>query len=317
MTPAALWDDPAPMRDLDLLVVGDCNPDLVLAGARVRPAFGQGETWIEEAQLVVGGTSSITACGAAQLGLRAAIAGVVGDDLFGRFMLDELARSGVDTRPIVTAAGRATGLSTVLVEPGDRATLTFQGTIGALEPAMVPDELLAGARHVHSGGYFLQGAAAFLGDVFQRARAAGATTSLDPGADPDGCWDGGLAGLLPHLDHLLPNAAEACALTGLESVEEAALRLADAGPAVLVKCGADGVLAAAGGEVYRVPALPVEVVDTIGAGDSTDAGWLAGVLNGWPVERAARLAAVCGSLSARAAGGTAAQPTLEEATSRL
>jgi sugar/nucleoside kinase (ribokinase family) len=305
------------MRDLDLLVVGDCNPDLVLAGKTVRPAFGQGETWVEDARLVVGGTSSITACGAARLGLRTAIAGVVGDDLFGRFVRDALARAGVDTEPLATASDLPTGLSAVLVEPADRATLTFRGTIGALEPAMISDELLARARHVHSGGYFLQGAAALLGDVFPRARAAGATTSLDPGADPDERWDDGFSGLLPHLDHLLPNAAEVCALTGLASAEEAALRLAAAGPSVLVKCAADGVLAVAGGAVHRTPALAVDVVDTIGAGDSTDAGWLAGVLHGWPVERAARLAAVCGSLSTRGAGGTAAQPTLEEAIAHL
>ena len=164
---------------------------------------------------MVGGTSSITACGAARLGLRTAMAGVVGDDLFGRFMLAELARMGVDTAPMVIDPGQPTGVSTVLVEPADRATLTFRGTIGALKPAMVPDELLARTRHVHSGGYFLQGAAALLTDVFQRAHTAGATTSLDPGADPDGRWDGGLSSLLPHLDHLLPNAAEARALTGL------------------------------------------------------------------------------------------------------
>lgn len=305
------------MRDIDLLVVGDCNPDLVLAGAEVRPAFGQGETWVEEARLVVGGTSSITACGAARLGLRTAMAAMVGDDLFGRFMLAELARIGVDTGPMITDDGRPTGVSAVLVEPGDRATLTFRGTIGALEPAMVTDALLARSRHVHSGGYFLQGAAALLTDVFGRAQAAGATTSLDPGADPDGRWDGGLDGLLRHLDHLLPNAAEARALTGLASAEAAALRLAAAGPTVLVKCGRDGVLAATGREIHRAPALAVDVVDTIGAGDSSDAGWLAGILHGWPAQRAAHLAAVCGSLSARGTGGTAAQPTLEEATSHL
>lgn len=305
------------MRDLDLLVVGDCNPDLVLAGERLRPQFGQGETWVSQAQLVVGGTSSITACGAARLGLATAMAGVVGGDLFGRFMLDELAARGVDTGPTIVDAGAPTGLSVVLTEPADRATMTFQGTIGALQPAMVPDELLARARHVHTGGWFLQGAAPVLADILRRARAAGATTSLDPGADPDGRWDGGLLELLPEIDQLLPNEAEALALTGAVDVEAAALELASRGPAVAVKCGQDGVLAVVEGSLVRAPAVPVEVVDTIGAGDSTNAGWLAGWLRGWPAERAARLAAVCGSHSTRACGGTAAQPTLEEASALL
>lgn len=305
------------MRDLDLLVVGDCNPDLVLAGARVRPEFGQGETWVEHAELVIGGTSSITACGAARLGLRTAMAAVVGDDRFGRFMLAELQACGVDTGPTVVDATRPTGLSTVLVEPGDRATLTFRGTIGGLEAGMVSDSLLARARHVHTGGWFLQGASAATADILRRARAAGATTSLDPGADPDGEWDGGLTALLPEIDHLLPNAAEALALTGLYDVEAAARRLASGGTSAVVKCGSEGVLAVVDGVPVRAPALDVEVVDTIGAGDSTNAGWLAGVLMSWPADRAVRLAAICGSLSTRARGGTAAQPTLAEALALL
>jgi sugar/nucleoside kinase (ribokinase family) len=305
------------VRDLDLLVVGDCNPDLVLAGRDLRPRFGQGETWVEQAELVVGGTSSITACGAARLGLRTAMAGVVGDDLFGRFMLDQLRARGVDTSPVVVDVKQPTGLSAVLTEPGDRATMTFQGTIGALGPDMVSDELLARARHVHTGGWFLQGAAPVLADILRRARRAGATTSLDPGADPDGGWDGGLMELLPELDQVLPNDAEALAMTGAADVESAARKLAALGPDVAVKCGERGVLAAVDGELTWAPALQVAVVDTIGAGDSTDAGWLAGRLLGWPAERAARLAAVCGSLSTRARGGTAAQPSLEEATALL
>jgi sugar/nucleoside kinase (ribokinase family) len=306
------------MRDLDLLVVGDCNPDLVMAGRRVRPDFGQGEAWVEQAELVVGGTSSITACGGARLGLRTAMAGVVGDDLFGRFMLTELEACGVDTGPSVVDPTCPTGISAVLVEPGDRATLTFRGTIGGLRAEMVGDDLLGRARHVHTGGWFLQGARPVLADILQRARAAGATTSLDPGADPDGAWDGGLTQLLPEIDHLLPNAAEARALTGLENVEEAARRLAGSGPrAVVVKCGTEGVLAVVAGSLVRAPALPVDVVDTIGAGDSSNAGWLAGVLNGWPADRSARLAAACGSLSTRARGGTRGQPTLSEALASL
>jgi sugar/nucleoside kinase (ribokinase family) len=305
------------MRDLDLLVVGDCNPDLVLAGPRVRPDFGQGEAWVEHAELVVGGTSSITACGAARLGLRTAMAGVVGDDMFGRFMLTELRARGVDTAPSVVDRTCPTGVSAILVEPGDRATLTFRGTIGGLRADMVGDDLLGRARHVHTGGWFLQGAAPVLADILRRARAAGATTSLDPGADPDGDWDGGLAELLPEIDHLLPNAAEARALTGLEDVEEAAGRLAANGATAVVKCGADGLVAVVDGSLVRVPAVSVEVVDTIGAGDSTNAGWLTGVLNGWPADRCARLAAACGSLSTRARGGTRAQPTLSEALTFL
>ena len=80
--------------DLDLLVLGDANPDLVLHGGDVVPAFGQAEHLVEDARLTIGGSGAILACGAARLGLRTAIAAVVGEDLFGRFVRDGLATIG-------------------------------------------------------------------------------------------------------------------------------------------------------------------------------------------------------------------------------
>ncbi len=305
------------MRDIDLLVVGDCNPDLILAGDDVRPAFGQGERMVDAADLVIGGSSSITACGAARLGLKTAFAGVVGNDLFGRFMLDRMSAIGVDMAPTMVDPVTPTGLSVILSEGEDRATLTYPGTIGALTAAMVPDELLRRSRHVHTAGYFLQGGSAVIGDLLARARAAGTTTSLDPGHDPSELWDDGLMELLPLIDQLLPNAVEARGLAGVDRVEWAARRLADLGPELLVKCGADGVLAVAGDEFTQVPAVAADLVDTVGAGDSTNAGWLCGRLRGLAVEHAARLAAACGSLSTRGRGGTAAQPTLAEAEAAM
>ena len=81
--------------------------------------------------------------------------------------------------------------------------------------------------------------------------------------------------------------------------------------------GAQGAIGRAGGEIARAPSLPIDVVDTTGAGDSFDAGFVYGYLAGWDLARVLRLACVCGSLSTRAAGGTAAQATLVEALAAL
>jgi sugar/nucleoside kinase (ribokinase family) len=305
------------MRDIDLLVVGDCNPDLVLSGGQVRPVFGQGERMVDRADLVIGGTSSITACGAAKLGLATTFVGVLGADDFGDFMRAQMLAEGVDMSQAVVDPITPTGLSVVLTDGEDRATLTARGTIGAVTAAMVSDELLRRCRHVHTAGYFLQGAAEVVAELFSRARATGATTSLDPGADPDERWQSGLASLYPLIDQLLPNAVEACGLAGTDDVVEAARRLAREVPAVVVKLGAEGVLAVTGGELARGPAVAVDVVDTIGAGDSTNAGWLAARLGGRSLAQSARLAAVCGSLSTQARGGTASQPTLAQAEAAL
>jgi sugar/nucleoside kinase (ribokinase family) len=111
----------------------------------------------------------------------------------------------------------------------------------------------------------------------------------------------------------MPNSAEARAITGIDDIDVATESLSERGTTLAVKFGQGGGLAKAGDELVHVEAVPVDVVDTTGAGDSFDAGFLAGRLKGWPIERCLQLAVACGSLSTRAAGGITAQPTLDEA----
>jgi sugar/nucleoside kinase (ribokinase family) len=303
-------------REYDVLVAGEINPDLILSGD-VEPAFGQVEKVVDSAVLTVGSSSVIFACGAARLGLRVAFIGKCGDDLFGRFMLEEMRKRTVDTSPVIVDPLLSTGLTVILNKGDDRAMLTFPGAIGALRADEIPDDLLRRARHLHVASYFLQDALRpGLPDLFRRARALGLTTSLDTNYDPTERWEG-LDQLLPLTDVFLPNATEACALTGVPDVEEAAARLARIVRVVAVKLGAEGALGVQGEQMARMPSLPVAVVDTVGAGDNFDAGFLYGYLHGWPLERALRLGTVCGALSTRAAGGVAGQPTLDEVLTYL
>jgi len=299
----------------DLLVIGDCNPDVVLSGGKIEPAFGQVERIVDEAALTIGGSAAIAACGAARLGLETALASIVGDDPFGRYMLDALAEHGVDVSAVVVRAESRTGVTVVLVRDSDRAMLTAPGTIAELTPELVDLQLLRGARHVHISSYFLQdGLRPGLADLLQEARAAGATTSVDPNWDPREEWNGGLLDLLDGVTILFVNTEEARRITGREDVAEAGRALSGNGTLVVVKLGAEGALAITTDQVIRSPAIAVEPVDAIGAGDSFDAGFLAGHLAGEPLEVTLRLANRCGALSMRAVGGTAAQPTLAEAT---
>jgi sugar/nucleoside kinase (ribokinase family) len=304
------------MSDLDILVLGDANPDLVLSGGDVVPAFGQAERLVDEARLVIGGSGAIFACGAAKLGLRVAFAGVVGDDMFGRFMCDQLQAHGIDTSAVAVLPDRSTGVTVVLSGPDDRAMLTFAGTIGDLRRSVIGSDVLSRTRHVHVSSYFLQRALApELPALFREAREGEATTSLDPNWDPSGMWDNGLMSLLPDVDVFLPNEVEALSMARISVVDDALVRLrsAGAGTVVVKTAGRGAVAAQAGGGLVRVAGIPTQVVDSTGAGDSFDAGFLAGFLGGQPLRRCLEIGNACGALSTRGIGGVSTQPTMVEA----
>jgi ribokinase len=289
-----------------LLVVGDANPDLVLRGD-VVPRWGQAEQMLVGADLVLGGSAAITACGTARLGVPTRLVAAVGADLYGGFVRETLAARGVDVTGVRTVDA-PTGLS-VILSAEDRAIFTLTGAITALTGT---DVTLHGVAHVHVASYFLQPVlAADLADVFARARGLGVTTSLDLNWDPAGRW-AGVREVLPYTDVFLPNAAELAAVTGIDVPAAAAAALVADGTTVVMKDGAAGARAWWSGGSCSAPALGIAAVDTTGAGDSFNAGFLAGWLAGAPVPRCVAMAAAAGSLSTRAPGGTAAQPDAAE-----
>ncbi len=296
----------------DILVAGEINPDLILSGD-VEPGFGQVEKIIDSAELAIGSSSAIFACGAARLGLKVAFIGVCGNDVFGRFMLDEMNKRDVDTSNVIVRPGAATGLSVILNRFSDRAILTYLGLISALQSSDISAGLLKQARHLHVASYFLQtNLQAGLPRLFSRAHSAGLTTSLDTNYDPDENWTG-LDDLLALTDVFMPNKTEALSITHAEDVESAAGQLAQGAKLVVVKLGADGAMACQNNTITRADSIPVDIVDSVGAGDSFDAGFLFGYLNQWSLPRSLRLACVCGALSMQKPGGTAGQATLETA----
>jgi sugar/nucleoside kinase (ribokinase family) len=298
----------------DILVAGEINPDLILSG-NVTPEFGQVEKLVASASLTVGSSSAIFACGAARLGLKVGFIGKCGDDSLGRFMLEQMQAHGVDISNVIVLPNEQTGLSVILNRESDRAILTFPGLIASLKADEVTDHFFHQTRHLHIASYFLQTALQpGLPDLFRRAKLAGVTTSLDTNWDPTGEWHG-LEELLQLTNVFLPNENEAIAISGASSVEGALDQLNQNCNTVVIKCGLRGALARQGNNTSFAPALPVKVVDTIGAGDSFDAGFLFGWLNDWGLDESLLLAIACGSLSTQAAGGTSAQPTLSEAMS--
>jgi sugar/nucleoside kinase (ribokinase family) len=301
---------------LDLLVIGDCNPDVMVVGSDVTPAFGQQEKLVDGISLEVGGSASITGVAAARLGLRVALAAAVGDDPAGRFMAGQLAVEGLDTGSVAVRDDAPTGMTVALSAGADRAILTATGAVATLTAGDVPPALLRRARHVHVSSYFLvaDSLGPGLAALLRAARAGGASTSLDTNWDPAQRWgDGRLAAAFAHVGLLLPNEAEALRLAGAATLEQAVAALTAAGPRLVVKLGQRGALCVDGPRRYLAQPPPVTVADTTGAGDCFNAGVIAGLLAGEDLLAAVALGCAVGAASTRAPGGTAGCPDLATA----
>ncbi|HEX5336789.1 MAG TPA: carbohydrate kinase family protein, partial [Propionicimonas sp.] len=228
---------------MKVFVAGDANLDLVLGGD-VVPRFGQAEQLLESAQLVLGSSAGICASGLARLGVDVALVARVGGDLFGDQTIRLLRDNGVDTTAVLRTDA-PTGISVILSAADDRAILTLTGAMTALTagdvrrilpepPATTPEP---DEGHLHVASFFLlPGLADGLPGLLAHARAAGLTTSLDTNWDPAERW-AGVEACLPHLDVLLPNAAEAVAIArslgaDVTDAEAAARVLAGRGPIV-------------------------------------------------------------------------------------
>lgn len=301
-----------PEKDFDILVAGEINPDLILTGD-VKPEFGQVEKLVDSAALTIGSSSAIFACGAARLGLKVAFIGVCGDDVFGRFMLAEMQKRDVDVSNVIVRKEGQTGLSVILSTGSDRAILTHLGLIDGLRAEDIPDALISRSRLLHVASYFLQtNLQPGLPGLFRRARELGLKTSLDTNYDPSEKWIG-FEELLSVTNVFLPNEKEAVSLSRERNVGLAASRLGSQVEALAIKMGAAGALGVRGGQTVRVASIPVEVTDTVGAGDSFNAGFLYGYLNNWELKKTLQLACACGAISTQKPGGTNGQPTMDEA----
>ncbi len=262
----------------DVMTVGDICVDLILTG-NVRPRFHQVEQVVDDCTLELGGSGTIFASQLGKLGASVGVIGCVGDDGFGRFVIENLQAAHVSTRHIRQHPSLKTGVGVALSEKNDRAILTYMGTIDATRPQDLDEAVLRSCRHWHVASYFLLTALRNSWPDWLRAcKKLGLTTSLDTNWDPNNEWHG-VTDLLPSIDVFLPNEAEARAITGETDILKGARILASYGPLVVVKLGERGALAVKRNGTWELrpgpeTGIPDSVVDTTGAGDNFDAGFL-------------------------------------------
>ena len=302
---------------MKILIVGELNPDLILRNYSAFPCLGQ-EVLVEDCTLTLGSASAICAVGLAKLGDAVRFAGLVGQDQWGDFSLQALVNAGIDTSGVRRDASVKTGITISITSAADRAFVTHLGAIAAFRAAHLDRAVMDGCGHLHISSYFLQ--EGLRGDcraLFAEAHRRGMTTSLDPGFDPTEKWDSGLRDTLTEVDVFFPNEVELRGAGGSDEPIECLRRLDNGRTLVVAKLGREGCMALDGGSAVHVPAFAVEAVDTTGAGDSFNAGFLHAWLGRRPLKEAMRFAAACGALSTRAMGGTGSQATESEAEEML
>lgn len=297
---------------MDIVVVGDLNVDLVLTGLPALPAYRELRV-AKSMRFALGGSSGIFACNAARLGARVGFVGKMGEDEFGDFLQRRLKESSVDTSHLVRDRSERTGVCISMSFPEEYAMVSYAGIRETFRAEDVDLEYVKTARHLHMSGYYLL-PAMWPGVVrlFREAKQAGLSTSLDPDHDASNKWDGGIGELLPLVDFFFPNEHESLRITGASDLETAAARLRGRTATTVIKRGAEGALAVSALTTLSVPAFQVKPVDTTGAGDSFNAGFVFQFLQGATLEQCVRWGNACGALSTQVLGGTEGFPNVSE-----
>ena len=282
-----------------IVVVGDIAVDIV---STLKTPLARGSDAPAEISLMPGGSGANVAVWLARLGQRATFVGRIGDDMFGRWLRDDLVAEGVEAALVVDNACR-TGVIQVLVEPdGERTMAPDRGANAVWAQDDVSETLIARADLLHVVGYVLLDRASQPGALAAMgyAHKHGVPVSLDPSSyapllslGADAFWD-----LVGKVDLLLPNRHEAQALSGSRGPAEALLALRKHAGMVVIKLDREGCIALEDDRVERTPTPAIPIVNATGAGDAFDAGFLAAWRLGRGVQAACRAAVSLGAFAA-------------------
>jgi sugar/nucleoside kinase (ribokinase family) len=258
--------------------------------------------------LTIGGCAANAAVDLAKMGVRSAIVGRLGTDVFGRIVLEMLRDAGVDVSLVHASASAATSQTLIVNVAGqDRRFIHTFGANAEFCAADLPLARLASCKVLYLGGYLLmpQLLQEDLVPIFETARAQGAKTVLDVALPRAGEYMSQLGKLLPHVDVFLPNSHEAELITGCKDPVEQAETFQRLGArTTVITMGAAGAVLVGNGCRLRCSVFPIEYVDGSGGGDAFDAGYIYGILHNMEPEDCLRVASALGASCVRAIGTT-------------
>lgn len=300
------------MKNLDVVVVGELNADLILTGLIAVPEIGQNKL-SKDMHFTLGSSSAIFASNIAKLGLKVGFIGKVGDDYLGEFILKSLHENHVDTDKIIKDKNAKTGICVSFSFPGDYAMASYPGVRESFKLADIDFDYISRAKHLHMSSYYLQpGMQEGCSELFKRAKEAGLTTSLDPGSDPHGIWNNSIFDVLEYVDVFLPNEQEALNISRCADIKSALSRLNETVKTVVIKAGKNGAWAMDHTGKIHLDGFKVDVVDTTGAGDSFNSGFIYKYLRNSDVETCTLWGNACAALSTTQLGGISGFPGINK-----
>ena len=291
------------MIDCDILIPGNYFCDFIFTGLPGFPALGS-EVYTQGLTVTVGGVLN-TVIALQRLGIRVSWTGTVGTDLFSQFVIDTVKREGVETSLLNFTDAPFQRVTVSLSYPDDRAMITY------IDPAPTPVQLAFDAldrvlfRHLHFTGFQIDPRTR---ELLEKVQERGISVSMDCQDRPITLDTPNVRETIRLLNVFMPNAKEAMQLTGCDSITAAADILRLLVPILVIKAGAHGAYAWQGDRTLYEPALQVTPVDTTGAGDVFNAGFLAGWLEGHDLVECLRWGNICGGLSTLGSGGTSTAP---------
>ena len=288
----------------DVAIVGELNPDLILYGVP-REVPEEREVLASGFTLTLGSSSAILAHNLSLLGSKVIFSSRIGCDAMGEMCCQRLREAGVEVDRVVrSASGSNTGITLILPLTTTRRILTYPGAMFEMGIEDLDLDYLATAKHFHLSSLFLhRKLSPDIPGLFKEMKRRGLTTSLDTNDDPEGKWGGVLEDVLPLVDVLLCTEDE---LVKIAKVEAAAEHVAAKVPLLVVKRGARGASAYTQGHRIDVPSLRVDVTDSVGAGDTFDAGFLHQWVLKADLETCVAYGNLTGGLSVTRSGGTEA-----------
>lgn len=307
---------------MDAMCIGMAVSDIMVRGWSQPPLPGH-TLFVPEISVGVGGDALNQSIGLAKLGHDVALVTLVGDDVTGRLIIDSAAQEGVDTSFVVTTDTLPTSTTVVLIgADGERSFVSQRGATADAcgSDHFGPDLLPDGVKVLSVGSLFCSEGLdrGVLPALLAAAHRQGTITVADMVTDRAGAVLDDVADVLANVDYLVPSQVEAEYFTGKSDPIEAAKVLQAYGAGtVIIKRGAEGVVAVAGSQVLEVEALRVPVVDTTGSGDSFVAGFVSGLIDAIPLPDALRRGTASAALSIQALGATTASGTKAEVESLL